>query len=100
MRKVKKFWGKLEYWQKGGIVGLSMGIVYITYLFGTLLFTSKEIFAPLNDLILFFPREIGDIIFECWLCNSLLVFIAILSVIQFALIGALIGLIIGKLKKK
>ena len=99
--KVKQFWKKLKYWQKGGIDGLIVGIIYVMYLWGTLLLIiHKEIFAPLNDLILYFPREIGDIVFECWWCNSLFVFVTILSVIQFALIGAFIGLIIGKLKKK
>lgn len=99
MKKIKQFWNKLRYWQKGGIIGLLVGIIYIIYLFSTTLLI-REIFAPLNDLILHFPRVIGDIVFECWFCNSLLVFIAILSITQFALIGALIGLIIGKVKKK
>ncbi|MBI2657789.1 hypothetical protein HYX08_03805 [Candidatus Woesearchaeota archaeon] len=101
MKKIKQFWKELKYWQKGATIGLLIGIIYIIYLFSTLLLiTHKEIFAPLNDLILYFPREIGDIAFECWFCNSLLAFISILSIIQFTLFGALIGLIMGKIKKK
>ena len=33
MGKIKKFWNKLRYWQKGGIISFTLGFTLFAYLF-------------------------------------------------------------------
>lgn len=115
MEKLKKFWGKLKYWQKGGIIGFLLGIsylilfwlsVYLTFLFPNI--------DPDNDLffrILLYPVLMLGIlpamlltIFPVCEGQSCLDFIRLvgplISIVSLSLLGALIGFIIGKIKKK
>ncbi|MDP3698372.1 MAG: hypothetical protein Q8R47_02185 [Nanoarchaeota archaeon] len=75
--KTKTFWRKLEYWQKGGLIGLVIGIFILSS-------------STINGLIC----EIINSIIELYGCGKFR--FPILSII----VGLLIGLIMGKIKKK
>ena len=89
MDKVKKVWKKLEYWQRGALIGISIGLFPLNE-------AITSVLVPINDIILRFPRIL--ISFEISTFNFYLMFIY--SIVQWYLLGALIGLIIGKVKKK
>lgn len=100
MIKVKKLWRKLKYWQKGGIIGLIFGLIALFVMYNYVS-TFSNIFIVLPYL--FFVTIL-------WILNALpndplapegIVVIAIfLSTIFYTLLGILMGVIIGKIKKK
>ena len=114
MKKIKKFWEKLKYWQKGAIVGIIFGL--ISWLIGSLtqlILPSVDLENPSSVLIysfalLFLGLYItGRILFplnynmdENDFINLVFYAGSFIGIIFYTLIGALIGLIIGKLKKK
>ncbi|MBI2650283.1 hypothetical protein HYX04_03140 [Candidatus Woesearchaeota archaeon] len=102
MRKTKQFWGKLKYWQKGGVIGLIFGLIVFYFSF-----------SPFYDspfLIILIALPYLSFATILWILNALpndplapegIVVIAVyLSPIFYTLLGILIGLIIGKIKKK
>jgi len=97
---LKTWWQGLKYWQKGGIVGFLVGF---TFNFGGFFILSYlPHFDWLFEILVmsnFISRPIGDILFECVLCEGLYVkvgFVLLLGALQWTIIGTLIGLIIGK----
>ncbi|MBI2541247.1 hypothetical protein HYV80_00865 [Candidatus Woesearchaeota archaeon] len=42
MKKIKKFWSKLEYWKRGGIIGLIGGMLFSSYIW--ILFGENSLF--------------------------------------------------------
>ena len=99
MKRIKNSWKKLKYWQIGGIIGLIFGLTSI-YSYNISPFPSIFFVAlPYLFLITLF-----------WVLNALpddplgaegIVAIAfLLSPIFYTLLGILIGIIIGKIKKK
>ena len=38
MKKLKKFWNKLKYWQKGGIIGIIIFVLYTSFLLYSMLY--------------------------------------------------------------
>jgi len=100
MRKIKKFWNKLKCWQKGGIVGFIVSLVFViinTFIvYGGL---GLIIFYPINWFLfdffnLFNLRNCGE---SCWGVTILIGNIEFIGFIT--LIGLLIGLIIQKSEK-
>ena len=87
-----KFWRKLKYWQIGAILGFIFGFL-------PLLGLLYNKFYHLNYVITNIPRYLSDKMFDCWFCDELLYTIAFLTLVQFTIIGALIGFVVGKLKK-
>jgi hypothetical protein len=90
--KPKKFWNKLKYWQKGGIIFSLLGILISILAFncsdtpfcwGVFIATMPVSFASTPS-----TYDIQPFVLP--------VFITV----QYFLIGALIGLIMGKVKKK
>lgn len=97
MKKIKQFWKNLKYWQKGGIIGLVIGLLLSTELgaeiiggvfwilsytlvCGLIYLTSENLFGKCANIILKL-----DVMFLPLL---------------FGIIGTLIGFIIEKLKKR
>lgn len=103
MEKVKKFWNKLRYWQRGALIGLLFGLLFHIYIY--LFKDSAYIFdifkistwmfhlVPLFLIIFLMP---SNLLFEAKINVSN--FITIL--IWYSLIGLIIGLIYGYIKNK
>jgi hypothetical protein len=102
MKRLKLLWNKFKYWQKGGVIGaiLYSSIFAIIFLRGD---TSELVipFVPTIIIILIlcgeshFPGLLPD-----YLCKNELGISSIISLILGFFFGALIGLIIGKIKRK
>ncbi|HLG24825.1 MAG TPA: hypothetical protein VI564_07895 [Candidatus Nanoarchaeia archaeon] len=97
----KKWWGKLKHWQKCAIFGVLTGFIL------PIVFMIVIELYFISDLILkmyYLPRLISLFLLEdanCgWCLQELAVGMVILGIFQFALIGAVIGFIIEKIKKK
>lgn len=94
-----EFWKKLKYWQKGAIVGAVVGIFPIV----SFLFDNHTI-SEISDFIFYYPRQVLDVIVGCGLCGDHLllevIFLFLISAIQWGIIGAIIGLIIEKFKNQ
>ena len=95
-------WRDWTYWLKGGIIGVILGIlVSLAFLFGLTILSLPGIIlayilAPVDQLLLvIFAGNNGYV-------NETVgyLFITISAVIEFFVIGAIIGLIYGKIKKK
>ena len=95
--KMKEFWTKLKYWQKGGVIGFVL-IILINIMFFS--FEKLDLFLDILLLIDFIPRLIVESVFDCGLSCLIesSIAIIILNIIQLTLIGALIGFIVGKIK--
>jgi hypothetical protein len=96
MNNIKKFWEKLNYWQKGGVVGAIFGLIILLLIWKLAIepFTlSNEVAKILvgvpTFLALFIPVE-----------SELTIYVFVLGIVFYSLIGILIGLIIGKVKRK
>lgn len=92
-----EFWKKLKYWQKGAIVGAVVGLFPIVrFLF------DHHIIIEIADFVVYYPRQVLDGIVKCGLCgnNVLLevIFLFLISAVQWAIIGGIIGFIIEKFK--
>ena len=98
MKKIKKFWSKLKLWQKGGIIGFIFGL--IVSLGGSLLPILGLFLIFLSLLIIFIFAGLNMLSDDPWGPEGIAAIAFLLSPIFYALIGALIGLIIGKVKKK
>jgi len=106
MRKIKEFWKKLKYWQKGGVIGLVTGFAisfitilmllniglipnFLLYVLQPVLGVSYGIGFELQGLCdKICPKQFYDFL---WISIYLLI---------YSLTGTLIGLVIGKVKKK
>lgn len=88
-----KLWKKIKYWQLGAIIGFIFGFLPVLGLL-------YNRFYHVNYIITNIPRYLSDKVFDCWFCNELLYTIAVLTVIQFTLIGAFIGFTLGKFKER
>lgn len=111
-----KFWKKLSYWQKGGIISL---LIYpVSYLIFISLrspcndlycgFEWLYLIGPANIILLIFERTPPVKIFEDWLSSIALTrweplgfwILILLNLLVYGMIGALIGFVISKIKKK
>ena len=94
MKKVKRFWKKLKYWQKGGIIGLLVGL--IPYLaFDIFPFLAVLAILPMIVISLLVGPQSDPLAIE-----GIAAYALIISPIFYLILGFIIGLIIGKLKKK
>ena len=112
MIKIKEFWGKLEYWQKGAVIGIVLGI--ISFLIGATIQYILPKLDPENPVFIFaiFPLYLGIIyatrilhplsynMSEDGFINIVSIVGSIIGILLYTLIGTLIGFIIGKIKKK
>ncbi len=57
-------------------------------------------YAAINDIILFIPREVADVFFECWWCPSKFIFIAVFTFLFYSMLGFLVLYSIRKIRKK
>ena len=99
MKKIKEFWRKLKYWQKGmytgGFISLSLAIIsyilitIVDYNGGDLQFATFGGALGVDNLYWFL---LIHLIFPFW--------VIVFTFIPLLVMGALIGLIIGKIKKK
>ena len=86
-----KFWKRLRYWQIGAAIGFLLS--FLPFLEGII-----DKFYIINDsLLLVLPRNISDFFWDCWLCIPQII---IINLIQFVLIGSVIGLIIEEIKNQ
>ena len=103
MRKIKEFWNKLKYWQKGGIIGLLVGLIpYLAfYLFNVDMFPflaiplAIPVILPMIVISLLVGSQSDPLAIE-----GIAAYALIISPIFYLILGFIIGLIIGKLKKK
>ena len=125
MKNIKQFWKNLKYWQKGGAIGLLIGIIFaISGTVGILKcgwnpghLASPEGLCRNPFFIILFYLPLLSTTYLSWLLLSwaeymikdigfvtdmfFLIIIPSLTLIFFCFgVGALIGLVIGKLKKK
>jgi len=106
--KLKKFWKGLKHWQKGGIIGFMIGILlmFSLALFGPLLGDRLDPNSTSTNFILstiFFtlglPYYLVVLLFSgLYLSDGSLLYAIILGFFSYSMFGALIGLIIGKIK--
>lgn len=95
-----KFWHNLKYWQKGAVIGALLSFV-LPIIF---LITFETIYF-VSDLILkiyYIPHAFSQLTLEGLSCGWCLIenlFLELLfGVLQFVLLGALIGIIIDRFK--
>lgn len=118
MKKLKKFWSKLKYWQKGGIIGGFLFTIFAYFwIFIGLDFACNLFYPDKGDfgcLILIVPLVpavfvvglFGDFVRQYSLEANILVnilgyiYATLIYFLQGFILGALIRLIIGKVKKK
>lgn len=110
MKKIKEFWRKLKYWQKGIIVGYIFGLISMTmtlYLHLIIPNIPDSIYKYSFFLFFFADDIIRRILFllnfnldKATYIKVVMYFGSVVGIIFYILIGALIGLIIGKIKKK
>jgi len=88
---LKTKWQRLKYWQKGGVIGfiVGLGIVY------SIINCSGETTLCWSLLLLTATSVMISNLFSHEILNPIFIFSVL---IQYFLIGALIGLIIGKVK--
>lgn len=121
MNKIKKFWRKLKYWQKGALVGVIYSLILIvigivllfqTYIkYGEILFvdfigalgivsfpsayiTEPLLLEPLTKICC--DGNYGRLFGYNFVTLSYVAFVIILN----SLMGFVIGIIVGKIKKK
>jgi len=106
MNKLKQRWQGLKYWQKGGLIGAGIILLVNTIAFSLAIYASGNA-SNVGEAILFFELiTIGIPIFIFvpfelhTLSEEVKKLFFIWSIFAFYLIGALIGLIIGKVKGK
>lgn len=92
-----KFWKKLKYWQKGGIIGLIVSILPFVFIQFNL--------EVLKEIVLFLPRNIivDKLNFNSNYGSGIggsIADVIIANFLVYPLVGILIGLIIGKIKEK
>jgi hypothetical protein len=97
-------WKNWAYWKKGGIIGLVFGIILSIFAFLDSFFLSTNyipyfvynlLFGPIVILILILLCPGGD---YCLMDTTLPIFIAL--ILEYFAVGAIIGLIVGKIKKR
>ncbi len=93
--KLKQSWQGLKYWQKGGVIGVGVGIFLVAI--SPVAFSWHETYLG----ILYLPARflIDGVLYQFLskLSSSIAFTLAILIfLLHYFLIGALIGLIIGK----
>ena len=105
MNKLKEFWRKLKYWQKGGLIGILVPSIFL--LVSLIVPSSLEIvsftigmgFILLNYWlgvpISYFTNCMGESCWGYWFYISF-----IFSIIEFFFIGVLISWLIKKLKNE
>jgi len=99
MKKLKEWWKKLEYWKKGGVIGLIVGIILGTSTILCALSNFGEGCLPLIVFWLFwFPFE--KIFEKIPGSIAYAIFGYGFFIIEYAIVGALIGFIISKIRKK
>ena len=93
MRKIKEFWGKLKYWQKGAIIGVIFGLAqpFIMFFEGLYVLFGWEYFLFCNVLKL----EPGEPCGWAILSEGFIIF-----PIVYGLFGVLTGFVIDKIKGK
>ena len=97
MNKINQIWKKLKYWQIGGIIGLIFGLIVM-----------NGYMSPFMTIFVALPYLILATLL--WILNALpsdplgpegLAAIAIiLSPLFYTVLGILMGIIVGKIKKK
>lgn len=109
--KIKKWWRNIKYWKKGIIIGGLISIIFmitfsiITYNFSGF-YETKFSFINYIGLIIFgIPIMLGllaKILYPCMdYCPIIYkILYPIIIIIFWSLVGALLGLIIQKLKKR
>jgi hypothetical protein len=98
VKKIKNWWKTLKYWQRGFIIGFLSSIISISFFinaefyYGFMEIFSTVIMFPLCFIeILFIPEGTGH--------PPLCVLSILLTPFIYGLIGALIGILIDKIKK-
>ena len=104
MKKIKQFLKKLKYWQKGGLISFFIGLLLILLMYIAGYVHSYTIIDFLI-LLMYIPTRIYVKFFPCTFEGGDCLFYGIEEVIFYsplylAILGILIGLIIGIIKKK
>lgn len=84
--KLKKYY----HYFFGLICGIIIGIFPIVELF-----TNR--FGYLNDSILYIPRRIVYVIIDCWFCDTAIIMVLLLSILQWSVSGLIIIFLIKKI---
>ena len=101
MKETKKFWNKLKYWQKGGLIGVTFGIILIFLAFNV---HQKE-FPILIDIlfneIALHPLDLASHIIEFYCCytSGCILNAIIVALVMYSLIGIVIGFFYQQIKK-
>src|SRR3989338_11060699 len=93
------WWKKLKYWQKGGIIGFCVGLIIFSFIFSNSLM-NNQFFIFIFNIAHEVPRDIENALTDCSLCPESFIVGTFLFLLQFLLLGAVVGFIIGKIMKK
>ncbi|MBC8500562.1 MAG: hypothetical protein ISS25_03295 [Nanoarchaeota archaeon] len=114
MKKITKFWRRLSYWQKGGIIGFLIPIclLVIGFLLNHLLFFKDNSINLLIVDIFYFPMGLFSYFFDLFVKKGVIecqseacalggyhMLIGLFAPIIYALIGIGIGLFIQRYNK-
>ena len=87
----------MENWLKGGLIGLIVSVIFIILIFTIQEFGELPIIYHLFIFGIIQCSIIIQCVGECWKC---VFYGSVIDVIEFAILGAIIGLIIGKINQK
>ena len=103
MKKLKTWWRGLKYWQKGGMIGALIPIILILVsLFCVSVISGDEsIYCTIPFFLISFFFVLDILVIFDFLPNQIImIFYYLSSIVIYSVIGALIGLIIEKIKRK
>ena len=98
-QQMVNWWKKLRYWQKGAIIGFCVGLVIFSFIFSNSLM-NNPFFIFVFNIAHEVPRDIENALTDCSLCLESFISGTFLFLLQFVLIGAVVGFIIGKIREK
>ena len=101
MKKVTEFWKKLKYWQKGGLIGLTSGVILIFLAFNV---RQKE-FPILIDIlfneIALHPLDLASHTIKFYGCytSGCILNAIIVALVMYSLVGIIMGFFYQQIKK-
>jgi len=98
INSLKTKWQGLKYWQKGALIGIILGFIIIPISFLTI---RDNFYESLGGFLIYLPFSFYSLFCSSSLCLwSALTYAIFTAPIFYAIIGALIGFIIWKVRAK
>jgi|TARA_Y100000310_G_scaffold345855_1_gene471463 hypothetical protein len=105
MKAIKEVWDKLKYWQKGGVIGLFIGVLFNLYLYTNKSGYDIELLTIFNvhlrdSLFHLVPLMLYSFIFDSAINTNINFINLTMVIIWYILVGILFGLIYKFIKDK